>query len=55
MVNLVWSIATPPGGAMPMEVDAVQWKGAGKGRHGKDGYKGKGKGKVKGKGKQKPQ
>ena len=39
------------GGPAPMEVDAVTWKGSGKGKFGKDGYKGKGKGKDKGKGK----
>ena len=39
------------GGPAPMEVDAVTWKGHGKGKNGKDGYKGKGKGKDKGKGK----
>ena len=43
------SVAT--GGATPMEVDAVVWKGSGKGKNGKDGYKGKGKSKDKGKGK----
>ena len=43
------SVAT--GGAIPMEVDAVVWKGSGKGKYGKDGYKGKGKSKDKGKGK----
>ena len=38
-------------GPTPMEIDAVTWKGSGKGKFGKDGYKGKGKGKDKGKGK----
>ena len=38
-------------GPTPMEVDAVTWKGSGKGKFGKDGNRGKGKGKDKGKGK----